>query len=212
MADKEEARKLTAAEAKRAEQLERLTEEMATQGYTRVDRTIDLKKANLVITFASIPVMIIGVYLYWMVNGLEAMKGLKGATLILFLVGMVVLTVAHELVHGLTWSVFCKNGWKSIDFGFIVKTMNPYCTCGEPLGKGQYIAGALMPLILVGIVPTVIAFMTKSFWLLLLGLTLILGAGGDIMLVAELLRYKADGKEVLIYDHPTEAGSILFVR
>ena len=212
MAQKEEKRELTPAEEKRAERLKLISEELAGQGYTRIDRTIDLNKANTYIVLASIPVMILGVFLYIAVNGVEAVKGLIGPAMIYYLVGSVLLIVVHELVHGLTWSIFCKNGWRSIDFGFIVKTMNPYCTCCEPLEKGQYIAGALMPLLLVGIVPTVIAFITRSFWLLVLGLTLILGAGGDIMLVAELLRYKADGKEVLIYDHPTEAGSILFVR
>ena len=136
--------------------------------------------------------------------------GVKG--LIIYAIGYIVLIVAHELVHGLTWSIFSPNHWKDIDFGFIVKTMNPYCTCGEPLEKGQYILGAMMPLLVTGIIPTVIAFLIGSFPFLLVGLSLIIGAGGDIMLVLKLLRFRTDAKEILIYDHPTEAGSIMFTR
>ena len=32
------------------------------------------------------------------------------------------------------------------------------------------------------------------------------------MLTIRLLRFKAEGKDVLIYDHPTEAGSVVFDR
>jgi hypothetical protein len=41
---------------------------------------------------------------------------------------------------------------------------------------------------------------------------MILAAGGDIMLTIKLLRFKAEGSEVLIYDHPTQAGSVVFDR
>ena len=69
-----------------------------------------------------------------------------------------------------------------------------------------------MPLILLGIIPTVIAYISNSFVLLLIGLTMILSAGGDIMLVLKLLSFQTDAKESMIYDHPTEAGCIIFTR
>ena len=58
----------------------------------------------------------------------------------------------------------------------------------------------------------VIAFLIGSCPFLLVGLSLIIVEGGDIMLVLNLIRFRTDAKEILIYDHPTEAGSIMFTR
>ena len=210
MAAKKE-RVYTEAEKKRLERLTKVTEEMAVRGYTRNDRIIDLGKANLILGIVSIPVFLIGVMLFFFVSDSPDFDmGLRNS--LIFLVSIVGLTVVHELIHGATWSIFSENHWKDIDFGFIVRTMNPYCTCCQPLEKGQYILGALMPLILLGIIPTVIAYITSSFVLLLIGLTMILSAGGDIMLVLKLLSFQTDAKESMIYDHPTEAGCIVFTR
>ena len=204
-------RKLTPAEERRQQKLNEVTQRLEEEGYTRNDLTIDLAKANVIISFASVPVFVLGIFLYYRLCGVQGFgMGVKG--LIIYAIGYIVLIVAHELVHGLTWSFFSPNHWKDIDFGFIVKTMNPYCTCGEPLEKGQYILGAMMPLLVTGIIPTVIAFLIGSFPFLLVGLSLIIGAGGDIMLVLKLLRFRTYAKEILIYDHPTEAGSIMFTR
>ena len=62
-------------------------------------------------------------------------------TLVAFFAGVVV----HELIHGLVWSFFCKDGLHSIHFGFQLKTLTPYCHCAQPLDKGGYIAGTLAP-------------------------------------------------------------------
>ena len=69
-----------------------------------------------------------------------------------------------------------------------------------------------MPLIALGIIPTVIAYVIGSFTLLLIGITMIVSAGGDIMLVLTLLRFKSGTDDYLVYDHPTEAGSVIFTR
>jgi hypothetical protein len=36
-----------------------------------------------------------------------------------------------------------------IEFGYAASTLNPYCTCSTPLTKGNYIFGAVMPLIIL---------------------------------------------------------------
>ena len=133
-------------------------------------------------------------------------------TSVLFVITLVVLVVVHELIHGLTWSIFAQDHFKSIEFGFMKEYATPYCTCTVPLKKGAYIAGALMPLIILGIMPAVIAIFIGSFFLLAIGFVMIMAAGGDIMIVLKLLGYKSDAADVLIYDHPTQAGSVIFER
>ena len=117
-----------------------------------------------------------------------------------------------EGIHGLTWSFFAPGGFKDIEFGFMKQYLTPYCTCGTPLGKGPYIAGALMPLAVLGIVPWIVSLLCGSTLLLYLSLVMILAAGGDMLIVAELLRHRSDAEEQLVCDHPTQAGCVLFER
>ena len=212
VSEEEKNRKLSSAEQKRMDKLNAVTAELEEKGYTRNDRTIDIVKANVVTILMSLPVAAIAVALFFLVNREGGTDDWNKSTFWIFIVAYFVLIVVHELVHGLTWSIYAPNHWKDIEFGFMAQYMTPYCTCGVPLEKGQYILGALMPLILLGLVPTVIAIFSGSFLLLMIGIVMIMSAGGDVLLVRELLKFKTDAKEQLIYDHPTQAGSIVFTR
>ena len=74
--------------------------------------------------------------------------------------------------------------------------------------------GALMPCVVLGILPTAIGILLGSHLLFWTGIVMILTAGGDIMIVMKVLAYKSQNgaEEILIYDHPTQAGSVIFER
>ena len=63
----------------------------------------------------------------------------RGADFVLIFLFCLLLIFVHELIHGITWAVFAKKGRKAISFGFIPQYLTPYCTCNEPLKKGEYI-------------------------------------------------------------------------
>ena len=213
MKKQETERILTEKEQIRLDRLNSITEKLEQDGYKRTDCIIDLKKANIILTVVMIPFLIAGVGLYYLLNGIEGMfTGAKLSNMILFLVVFIVLIVIHELIHGITWAIFSKNHWKDIDFGVIWKTMNPYCTCGEPLKRNQYLLGAVMPLVVLGIIPMIIGYIVPSFSVLFIGLIMALSAGGDVMIITKLLKFKVDADEILIYDHPTEGGCVVFTR
>jgi len=209
MAGKKE-RVLTEAEQRRSDRLEQITLEMQMKGYRRQDLTIDIVKANVILLVTGIPFAVASIVLFFFAGWTVEFEGGIVNTVIQ-LVALLALTAVHELIHGFTWSLFCENGWKDIEFGFIVKNLTPYCTCATPLPKRHYILGALMPLIVLGIIPYAVSFFIGNFLLLMAGIIMILGAGGDIMLVMKLLRFKG-GSEDVIYDHPTEAGSVVFTK
>jgi len=124
-------------------------------------------------------------------------------SLLLFFVVFMVGIVVHELIHGITWSFFAPNGWKSISFGVIWKMITPYCHCDEPLRRGAYLWGAMMPCLLLGILPAVISLFTGSLLLLIWGIFFIAAAAGDIWMSWLLLKEKPG---CLVLDHPNEAG------
>ena len=123
-----------------------------------------------------------------------------------FLYG-VLLMIPHELIHGLTAMLVGKAKWKDLKFGMMWKKCAAYCHCGVPLTVAQYRWVTLMPLILLGIIPSILSFILGNSLMLLYGMIGIAVAIGDIW-TAWLLR-KEDGS-VKVYDHPSTAGYFLF--
>ncbi len=67
-----------------------------------------------------------------------------------------------------------------------------------------------MPEILLGIVPMAAAVLLNSSALLYLGFFMTIAAGGDLMIVLRLLFYKCDRQNMILLDHPTACGFIIY--
>lgn len=211
--NEEKNRKLSEKEQKRLSVFEETCESCIQQGYRKTDLTISIVKANLFVLLLTIPVIAIGILLFAWRNPISLLTPSPKGSL-LFILLFFVLIVAHELIHGLTWSIYSEHHFKDIEFGFMKEYLTPYCTCTTPLLKSQYVMGALMPCIVLGILPTAIGILLGSHLLFWIGIVMILSAGGDIMIVWKILAFKKQDKseEVLIYDHPTQAGSVIFEK
>ncbi len=209
--EKEKSRQLTEAEQKRLKRFEELSESMVSQGYERTELTVSIVKANVFAVGLLVPLFVIGLGVFLLVHGTLA-KGLSKGALLAVMAAFFALIVVHELIHGASWAVFTPHRWKDIEFGFMKQYMTPYCTCGVPLTKGQYIFGALMPLFTLGILPMVLGIVFGSLPVLLLGIIMADAAAGDIMIVWNILRYKTDAGTVVYMDHPTQAGGVIFTR
>ena len=209
----EKNRKLSAKEQRRLNVFEETCERLSQEGYKKTDLTISIVKANLFVVLLAIPVVAIGVLLFAWKNPISLILPSPQGSL-LFFVLFFVLVVVHELIHGLTWSLYAEHHFKDIEFGFMKEYLTPYCTCTTPLLKSHYIMGALMPCVVLGILPMLIGILVGSHLLFWTGIVMILAAGGDIMIVIKVLAYKSqrDSKEILVYDHPTQAGSVIFER
>ena len=113
------------------------------ENYIQEQKTIDLVKANVYSIVGLIPIAIlyfVPFYLLWKdrlsfsylkENVKELSIGMP-MSLIIFLT-FVIGIILHELIHGLTWSLFAKHGFKSMKFGILLKMLTPYCHCKEPL-------------------------------------------------------------------------------
>jgi len=94
----------------------------------------------------------------------------------------------------------------------MIQTLTPYCYCGEPLKKIQYILGSFMPCLVLGIIPCIVSVYVNSSYLLFLGIIMIIGAGGDLTVILKMLFHKTSSADIIIMDHPTECGFITFER
>ena len=206
MDDKE--RKLTKAEAERLSVFQKKIEELEAEGYIKTNLTTSGAKANtLGICYGFLTALPFIIW-YAVRGGLNSTPQESGLLwLVIFLAIIFLLIIMHELIHGLTWSFFTKNRFRSISFGVIWKSLNPYCTCNEPLSKSHYIAGLLMPWLLLGIIPCIIAVFIHSRFLMYIGVIMTLSAGGDLLILQMILSHKTNGS-ALYLDHPTDIGLV----
>ena len=140
---------------------------MEQSGYTRHELTIDIGKENVFTIVLLVPLFLIGYGLNYLVNH---RIGFLDINWLIFFVAFVVLIVTHELIHGACWSLFTPHHFKDIEFGIMKPSMTPYCTCLEPLNKGAYIFGTVMPLVLLGILPMAAGIAVDNSNILILGI------------------------------------------
>lgn len=196
-------------EARRYEQFNQIREDLLGKGYREAECTISIVEANAYALLCALPFFIVGIALYfalWVGDGISL--SFSFSEFVLFVLVFVASIVVHELLHGLGWGLFCKNGFKSISFGVIWKMLTPYCHCKEPLFFRAYLFGGLLPFFVLGIVPLAVALVIGNAWVLAFALISILGAGGDLTIASMLMKHR----DALVVDHPSECGFYAYTK
>ncbi len=209
--EREKSRKLTAAEERRLENFKAVSEKLESEGYTGVELTVCIVKANVFALVLFVVLMAAAVLLFYLVNR-QINMNLDIWSYLLFFAIMLVFVVVHELIHGISWAIFAERHFKDIEFGFMKEYLTPYCTCKSGLSMGQYIFGSLMPLVVLGIIPMIAGIFSGSLFWTFMGVVMADSAAGDILVVLNILRHRSGKKDVLYMDHPTQAGGVLFER
>lgn len=201
-------RKLSRREQARLEDFQRLSGQMRQQGYRRVDLVVDVVQANVMAVVVMLPFLAAAAVLFFALNPVGEVY-IPFSGMALWLLAFLVLVVLHEAIHGLTWGLMAPHGFKAIAFGVIWQMLTPYCTCNDGLKRWQYLLGGLMPTLILGFGLAGLATAQGSLWLFSLAEVMILGGGGDFLVVFKMLRHpQKDG--AAYYDHPYECGLVVF--
>ena len=173
------------------------------EGYATELRTIGMLKANVV------ALVVLGLFCLLGVAGMYAVWGGisfgRPWSSMLFCIGIFAGVAVHELIHGFTWMWATRSGFSHLRFGLL--RGGAYCHIDVPMSKRKYVVGALMPLLLLGVVPFLLSFATHSLWLMLFGAIFIGCAMGDVLIVWAIRKEPPD---TLVYDHPSEPGCIVY--
>jgi len=184
-------------------------EDMEIDGYQKERLTMSGVWANSFSLLILIPIILIfglPYYLIW-VDG-SIIESIYGEVSFLTLFAMFILgIVLHELIHGIFFAKYAKNGFKSIKFGILWKYFAPYCHCKEPLNVGNYIVAVIMPTIILGVLPSIISILTGNILLLFIGVIFTVAGAGDILILYSL---RKTNKTDFIMDHPSEIGCYVF--
>jgi hypothetical protein len=185
-----------------------MNEVMDTPG-DRVDRSISIARANVLMLLITVPLMVALIALYLAVwNARDLVAGLERFLRWRVVIPTLVIGIPlHEIIHGLTWVVVGRRPLGDVRFGFQWKTITPYAHLQVPVPATAYRWGAAMPAIVLGILPYLAGLGLGQGWLAWLGLFFVFTAGGDL-LVLWLLR-GVDG-EALTEDHPSRAGCYVY--
>lgn len=191
------------------------TNEINNSGYAgSKEVVIDIRTANLYAILSFLPILFIFGSLFiliWWKNGLREnihqlleSEGLFYLyrpifALLLILTGIIV----HELLHGLVFAIYSKNGIKSIRFGIMWRAFSPYCHGKEPLKVWQYRIGTLLPGIVLGVIPLLVSFFTGNLAFFGFGMLFTVTAMGDFLIIWMLRKYKSSQ---LVLDHPEKVG------
>ncbi len=166
---------------------------MQKKGYQMKNMIIDIRQANYQGPLSMLPFMLLALGAYYYVNGFD-LDGISIGAVVAAYVLMLVLIILHELIHGITWGIFAKDHFHSIDFGFIRSSFTPYCTCSEPMKKWQYLLGAAMPTLALGCAVAAAAVMTDRLLLFFVAEIMLLSGGGDFLIILKILLYRTDKK------------------
>lgn len=203
-------RKLTEKEKKRTEEFNKKSAQLQSEGYSMKQVTVSVVKGNLMAFVIMLPPIAAVLILFYITGGHFYVPGSFEYPIVLL--AMIASIPIHEGIHGLTWGRFAENGMKDIEYGVIWEALTPYCTCKAPLKKNQYIAGSVMPTLVLGVLISVIGICINSFDLVIIGCFNIFSGGGDFNISIRLLRYKTSAKESILIDHPTELGLAVFEK
>ncbi len=180
------------------------------ENYKKEKLTIDLVWANLFGLLILVPIVLLyglPYYFMWKPEIKQIVKSAEPQVVALGFLIMILGIVLHEFIHGITWAKYAKAGFKSIKFGVLWKMITPYCHCKEALTVKQYIIGAIMPSVFLGIAPAVIAILIGNISLLIFGMFFTLAACGDFLIINLIRKQNSND---LVQDHPSEAGCYIY--
>lgn len=170
------------------------------------DLSISALKAN----FYAIPIILISIIclvlpfvLIW--DWQTFAKGFLSIYLTLpyFIAAFILGIFLHEILHAIGFIIFGKLTVKQVQIGIKWKYLTPFAHCRIPLKASVYRIALVLPAILLGIIPSIIALILGKSWLLIYGTLFTALAGGDFLIFWIIRKVKADE---LVKDHPERCG------
>jgi hypothetical protein len=144
------------------------------------------------------------------IHGIGSLDAAVNALLGNLAIGLPVLAlgiVVHELVHAVAWVAAGGGRWDRIRFGWQWRALAPFAHYTEPLPATAYRQGAVAPLLVLGVAPSLAGTLAGWPAVAAFGWLLVVGAAGDLAVLWLLRRVPA---KALVIDHPSRAGCLVY--
>lgn len=190
------------------ENFEKMKEQLYKEDYKGKDVTITSGKAMALGVLYALPFVIVFGLLYrFLLIERAYLLELSGIPFYIIFIAIIAISVViHELLHGIGWAVASGKGWNVVRFN--ISAMMPSCACKVALEKKAYLIGVLTPFVVLGLGSILFIFIYPGTISLLTMMVNFISAGADLIIAFNVSKEK----DVLIVDHPTEAGYIAFYK
>ncbi|KAB3531782.1 DUF3267 domain-containing protein [Alkaliphilus serpentinus] len=181
--------------------------------YTKEERIISIKRANIVAIFLMIGLFLLVApiyYILWKENMMKGFNFSEGSLLnLIYQIGFIVmLTLIHEFLHVVGFIIAPGVGLKDTKIGVFWKKLTPYAHCKVHLRLDYYKFALLLPNVALGVVPLMLGIIIGSNIMAFWGGFMFVCGVGDFMIL-NLLRGLP--KDTLVSDHPSEGGCLVYL-
>ena len=121
----------------------------------------------------------------------------------LFILATILGIVLHEAIHALFFSFFLPSKFRGVEFGFNKDHGMPFVHIKEPISVLGFRIGAIMPLIILGILPAALGLYSGYLSLTAFGVLFTISASGDLLLITRTRSLPSTQK---IKDLPDKIG------
>ena len=171
------------------------------------ERTIEPAIANLlgIVFAAALTLLLVGAYR--ILTGDLPLVGGRGYEGWVVVLGCIIAGVpVHEVIHAATFRLIGRVHPVGITFGFNRRALAPFVHCSVPVSVRIYRISAIMPGLLLGVLPIVIGILLGSGQAFIVGYVLLLAALGDAMILVLLHDLH---KDQLVQDHASKPGFVV---
>lgn len=147
---------------------------------------VDMKFMNILAMVSFIPVILLCIVFSEFFS-----KTFTSDIYYLYLVGLMLYFLLHEICHGIGYSIFAKNK-KNIKYGIALEKGVLYALCQERISKKGIIVSLLFPVIFLTIIPIIIGVIFGFPTLILYALLNLIGAVADITMCLLIIKLPSD--------------------
>jgi Putative zincin peptidase len=167
----------------------------------------DMNKLQKQAAYLTFGLMLAASFVYFLIHGMEIYITLTGCAVFFLLTGLGI--VLHEFLHGIGFICFGKVRLKEVKYGILWKQGVAYAHCQVPIKLRAYRIALLLPVILTGLIPLLIAYIIGNGMLLTVSVILTAGGIGDWLVFRSLMKYDASQR---VLDHPTKVGYFIYTN
>lgn len=173
---------------------------------TKRARTFSKPQTMIYGVLCALPFLLaVGCFFRFSLHDRAQLMALGGpAFFLVFLTIIAVSVMLHELLHGFGWMLAGHLRWQDVQFQ--VNAMMPTTNCTQPLAKGAYLVGVLLPFAVLGFASLMLLLVLPSTFSLLATFVNLTLAGADLLIALFALREPRDAR---FKDHPTLAGYVV---
>ena len=123
---------------------------------------------------------------------------------------IMLLSFIHEVIHVSTWAIFLGKNRKKGMLSMGIHGLTPYARCSCDTSVPGTFWGALMPMIVLGLIPFIIACIIGSPLLAIEGAFGLSAGGGDLLSGAKMVKYLRV-KGAVAADSPERLGCVVYI-